>query len=944
MGMQDSHSQTARITDLRFEHQRDAFGIGTARPRLSWKVETSVQGWRQAAYALELFDGDALRAETGRVDSCESVLVDWPFAPLAARQRATVRVRVWGEDGEESAWSEPATVEVGLLSPEDWSARFITPDWDEDTSRPQPAPYLRHEFTLRGAVKSARLYSTAQGVYTAELNGAAVSEDVMTPGWSSYNYRLRYQTYDVTPLLREGRNAMGAILGDGWYRGRLGYHGGRRNIYGDRLALLIQLEVEYVDGTTERIVSDGTWRAATGPIRAGDIYDGEIHDARLEFPGWSSPGFDDSGWSGVRLIERNLATLVAPPGPPVRRTELVAPVSVTTSPSGRTILDFGQNLVGRLRLTVQGPAGTAITLRHAEVLEDGELCTRPLRHADATDQYILRGEGVETWEPLFTFHGFRYAEVSGWPGALDQAAIRAVVIHSDLERTGWFECSDPLVNRLHENVIWSMRGNFLDVPTDCPQRDERVGWTGDIQVFAPTATFLYNVAGFLESWLADVAAEQKAADGIVPFFVPTVIEAPATPSAAWGDAAVIVPWVLYQRYGDKQILATQFGSMRAWVEVVTAAASPERLWDQGLQFGDWLDPKAPPDYPGDARTAAYVVATAYFARSADLLAQAAAVIGRTQESAHYAALAAEVREAFGRHYVTPAGKVVSDAATGYALALQFALLPSEEQRRAAGKRLAELVRGSGYHISTGFVGTPLVCDALCDAGEYEAAYRLLMQRTCPSWLYPVTMGATTIWERWDSMLPNGDINPGEMTSFNHYALGAVADWLHRTVAGLAPAEPGYRRIEIRPVPGGGLTYARARHVTPYGEAASSWRIESGTITVEVEVPASTSALVYLPGKDEAAVEVGSGRYTWSYPYEMPAEVRPTLTIDSTLGELIDDAAAYEAVMNVITEYNREFAHRIDGQTSLPLRHAIGQNPNAHVLEERVQRVLEKFAG
>ncbi len=761
------------IADVRFEHRRDALGIGAARPRLSWTVANAPDEWRQAGYAIESFAADGQpREQTGRVDSDESVLVDWPFAPLASRERLTLRVRVWGADGRPSAWSAPAPVEAGLLAPGDWTARFVTPDWEEDTSKAQPGPLLRHEFKVRAGVTQARLYVTALGVYEAQLNGATVGDHVLAPGWTSYTHRLRYQTFDVTEMLREGANTLGAMLGDGWYRGRLSFGGGRRNIYGDRLALLAQLEVSYADGSSERVVTDETWHAARGPIQASDIYDGESYDARLERPGWAAPGYDDNDWAGVRPVERDLATLFAPSGPPVRRIEQIGPVAISTSPSGRTIVDFGQNLVGWLRLKVQGPAGQMISLRHAEVLEGGELSIRPLRSALATDHYTLRGGGVEIWEPRFTFHGFRYAEVEGWPGALEAGDIQAVVVHSDMERTGWFECSDPLINQLHQNIVWGMRGNFLDVPTDCPQRDERLGWTGDIQVFSPSACFLYDSAGFLQSWLADLAADQDEA-GIVPFVIPNVISGPLTPATAWGDAAVIVPWVLYQRYGDKNILAQQFDSMRAWVDQIAGRAGASRLWNTGFQFGDWLDPNAPPDRPADARTSPYVVATAYFARSADLLGQTAGVLGRAEEQARYSALAAEVRAAFNREYVTPNGRVISDATTGYALAIEFALLNSAEQRRYAGARLAALVRESGYRISTGFVGTPLICDALCHVGAYETAFRLLTQRECPSWLYPVTMGATTIWERWDSLLPDGSVNPGEMTSFNHYALGAV---------------------------------------------------------------------------------------------------------------------------------------------------------------------------
>lgn len=928
----------AAIVDLRVEHRLDALGIGTSQPRLSWVIQTSATDWRQASYEIEAYGPDgALRDHTYQVESDQSVLVAWPFAPLQSRERLSVRVRVWDGDGQVSTWSELTMVEAGLLRPDDWIARFVSPDWDEDTSKPQPAPLLRSEFDVRAGVKKARLYMTALGVYEAEINGVSVGDQVLTPGWTSYSHRLRYQTFDVTAMLREGRNALGAILGDGWYRGRLGFGGGRRNIYGERLALLAQIEITYTDGTTERIATDEEWRATTGPISASDIYDGETYDARLEPSDWSQPDYDDGDWAGVRLIERDLATLVAPTGAPVRRTELIAPIAITTSPSGRTLVDFGQNLVGRLRISVQGAAGQTITMRHAEVLEHGELGTRPLRRVEATDRYTLRGDGREIWEPRFTFHGFRYAEVDGWPGVLHPDDIRAVVCHSDMERRGWFECSDPLINRLHENIVWSMRGNFLDVPTDCPQRDERLGWTGDIQVFAPTASFLYDCAGFLQSWLADLAAEQASADGVVPFVVPNVLPGMPVPAAAWGDAAVVVPWVLYQRYGDVGILQAQFASMRAWVDLLARIAGERQLWDRGFQFGDWLDPAAPPEKPAAARTSPQIVASAYFARSAELVAQAAEVLGRAEDEAHYRALAVRVRAAFAREYITPAGRLLSDATTAYALAIEFGLLSNEEQRRNAGARLAALVRESQHRISTGFVGTPLICDALCSVGEYDTAFHLLLQRENPSWLYPVTMGATTIWERWDSMLPDGSINPGEMTSFNHYALGAVADWLHRTVGGLAAAAPGYRRLSIRPLPRGGLTSASARHRTPYGMAACTWELADGQMALEVVVPPNTMASVTLPGSDGVPIEVGAGTHRWAYAYHKPDTVRSPLSLDSTLGEIIGEPNAWVAVRATIARHLPGLAEQIaagsgiSGNSDMTLRQIMSMRSNADAL-------------
>ncbi len=848
-----------KVSRLQVEQRRDTLGIGVAAPRLSWQVETSTPNWHQLAYELEC------RGQTVRMETDQSVLVAWPFAPLTSRERVAVRVRVWGVDQSESAWSEPLTLETGLLRAADWSARFITPAWDEDPYTPQPSPYLRREFKVRSGVTCARLYITAHGLYEAELNGHVIGDQIFTPGFTVYSHHLRYQTFDVTASVREGRNALGAILGDGWYRGRYGFYNARRCLYGERLALLAQLEITYDDGTVERIVTDEAWRAATGPIVCSELYDGETYDARLELGAWSQSGYDDHDWKSVRCEDADLSTLIAPVGPPVRRVEERQPIAITKSPSGRTVIDFGQNLVGWLRLRVQGSAGQTITLRHAEVLENGELATRPLRLAKATDRYTLRGGDVETWEPRFTYHGFRYAEVDGWPGEMQLDQICAVVCHTDLERTGWFECSDPLLNRLHDNIVWSMRGNFFDIPTDCPQRDERKGWTGDIQVFAPTATFLYDAAGFLQAWLAELTVEQQMGNGIVPFFVPFAPRGKITPAAAWGDAAVIVPWVLYQRCGDVGLLAAQFDSMCAWVEAIADRAGDSRLWDTGFQFGDWLDPAAPPNKPDAARTPACVVATAYFAHSAEITGRAAGILDRRAAQTRYLKLAHEIRAAFNAEYVTPNGRLLGDSATAYALALEFDLLPTAAQRQRAGQRLAELVRESEYHISTGFVGTPLICDALCHAGEFDTAFRLLTEQTCPSWLYPVTMGATTIWERWDSLLPDGSLNPGEMTSFNHYALGAVADWMQRTIGGLSSIAPGYQRLEIHPQIGAGLTHARSRHLTPYGLAECAWKIADDAIDLAVTIPPNATAVVSLPDRSAPPLEIGSGTWHWTIP-------------------------------------------------------------------------------
>ncbi|WP_375425619.1 family 78 glycoside hydrolase catalytic domain [uncultured Friedmanniella sp.] len=750
----------------------------------------------------------------------------------------------------------------------DWSAALICPDEDFDG-----APLLRRELIIaegHGDVASAVLHATACGVFEARLNGVPVSDDVLSPGWSSYEWRLRYRSYDVADLLPTAGEpvVLGLALGNGWFRGRLGWGGGRA-YYGSELGALAQLEVTFADGYVQRLVTDPSWSAGPSAVTANDLYDGESIDARRRQDGWLQPGFAGDGWTGVHVAELDLAKLTPYIGPPVRRHSEIAPVRIWTSPAGRTLVDYGQNLVGWVRAAVTGPAGTEVTVRHAEVLEHDELGVRPLRSAAATDRFVLSG-GEDVLEPTFTFHGFRYVEVEGWPGDLAPEALTAVVVSSDLQRIGEFACSSDLLNQLHANAVWGTRGNFLDVPTDCPQRDERLGWTGDIAAFAPSAAYLFDVEAFLRDWLRDLAAEQAAADGMVAFVVPDVlkyIEAPAgfpdpDSTAVWSDASVWVPWALYRAYGDPQVLADAFDSMSAHVRRVESLLSPTGLWDTGFQFGDWLDPNAPPDQPFLAKADTGVVATACLYRSASLVAESAEILGR-DEVAAFRQLAERTRVAFVEHYVDGDGRIASDAVTVYALAIAFGLLDEQGQQRA-GKRLAELVVEGGHHIQTGFAGTPFVTDALTVTGHLDDAYRLLLQTECPSWLYPVTMGATTVWERWDSMLPDGTINPGEMTSFNHYALGAVVDWMHRTVAGLAPLEAGYASVLVAPQPGGGLTWARASLQTRHGRVAVSWSLAAdGDLDLELDVPAGVRAVVRLPGVPER--ELGGGQHRLSAP-------------------------------------------------------------------------------
>ena len=842
-------------THVRFEHRpagEPALGLGTATPRLSWRVDGAPDGFVQAHAEAEVTRtpwGGPASTDVVTLAGDAQVLVDWPVAPLAARERAEVRVRVTGADGAASEWSAPAVVEAGLLEVADWGeARFVSPSTLGAIGAPAPA--LVAALEVPGGVRDARLHITAHGWYEVHLNGARVGEDYFGPGWTAYEKRLRTYTYDVTALLRSGANDVAILLGEGWWRSPITWTM-IRGLYGDRLAALARLEVVTDAGEQLVLATDGTWRAAETNIDENTLYGGESVDLRRPVVGEASDGVD--------VLDASLEVLVAAEGPAVRVTDVLGAQRVWRSPSGALLVDFGQNVVGFTRLRVRGlAAGAKVVVRHAEVLEHDELGVRPLRNAKATDTYVVAGPDAAVLEPRFTFHGFRYAEVSGVDD-LDAGDIDAVVTGSALTRTGWFECSEPLVNQLHSNVVWGMKGNFVDVPTDCPQRDERLGWTGDIQVFSPSALFLHDAVGFLGNWAADLAAEQ-ASDGTVPIVVPNALRdgMGAMPAAAWGDAATVVPWNVYALSGDVEVLRRQVGSMKAWVDKVDSIATGD-LWLGGFQFGDWLDPDAAPDNPADAKADPDIVASACFYHSADLTARACAVLGDEAGAVKYRRLAEAIKAAFQRAFVTPAGRMLSDSATVYAQAIVWGLL-SEEQTAFAGARLADLARLASFRVSTGFVGTPLICDALSLTGHTDVAYGLLLERGCPSWLYPVTMGATTIWERWDSMLPDGTINPGEMTSFNHYALGAVADWMHRVVAGLA-FDPLTRVITVAPEPGGTLTHARARLETPYGSAESSWRREGSSVVVDAVVPAGLTGHVVLP--DGQTFAVASGRHSWT---------------------------------------------------------------------------------
>jgi alpha-L-rhamnosidase len=903
-------------------------------PRLSWQLREAPPNYVQQAYEVELKRnpwGTETATESYEVTSQDQVLVPWPAEPLRSQERAEVRVRVRG-DGAWSAWSEPAAVEAGLLHPEDWTARWVAPR--EIGALGKPAPSVGVVFDVPGGVARARLHLSAHGWYEARLNNAKVTDDYFGPGWTVYQSRIRYYSYDVTMHLHTGTNHLDILLGNGWWRGHLSWARSTA-VYGDRLAALVQLEIQTFDGQLVTVNTDNSWTARPTHVLSDDMYDGQTTDLRKPLLG-DPP-------SPVDVLDDTLENLVAAESEPVRVVDILPGQKVWRSPCGKLLVDFGQNVVGFARIRPRGlQNGQQIVVRHAEVLENEELGVRPLRSAKAVDTYYASGSGEDALEPRFTFHGFRYVQVDGVDD-LPVEDVEALVLSSDLERTGWFECSDDLVNQLHRNVFWGMRGNFVDIPTDCPQRDERLGWTGDIQVFSPTALYLEDAAGFLSSWLADLAAEQHE-DGTVPMIVPDPVRK-VFPGAAWGDAATVIPWNIYLATGDAEVLRRQLPSMTAWVDKITSVAT-DHLWLGGFQFGDWLDPDAPPDRPGQAKADPDVVATACYYRSADLVAKAATVVGELELAGRYADLAEDVRRAYLRRFVTEDGRILSDSSTVYAQAICWEML-GPEQRRLAGDRLAELARNAAFRISTGFVGTPLVTEALSLTGHTEIAYRLLLERGCPSWLYPVTMGATTIWERWDSMLPDGTINPGEMTSFNHYALGAVADWLHRRVGGLRIDDPGYHRILLAPEPGEAIRWAHTRHNTPFGEASVSWSVQGETLTVKATVPVGTTATVRLPGYEDASV--GHGEHHWETRLP-PSPDRPITTIR----DVIDNPQLWEQVCAAVAEADvrldaKGTAERLSRLFDSPadqLAEAItfhGMLPGGEALKPRIARILAMAA-
>lgn len=896
----EAPARPAVVTTLRAELRDDAPWVSTGTPRLSWTV-TADDAWTQAW--VEISSGGDLT----RIESADSVLVAWPFAPLSAGERRMVRVRVGSTDGDETPWSEELAVHAAFV--DSWIARPVGLDEPDAAARPA---LLRTRFTVDRPVRRAVLHHSALGAAEMLVNGTVSDDGILSPGWTSYELRRVHESADVTALLREGENVLAARVAGAWFTEE--YHVLTRpaRFHGEQPLLDAQLHLEYADGTTGIVATGDGWRAIADPeTTASGIYAGEDVDARGRIDGWDAPGFDDSAWPAAAAAEGAWPTPEARVSPPVRRIESLPVRTVLSSASDSPILDFGQNLVGRLRIRVRGERGDRVTLRHAEVLEEGELAIRPLRLAAATDSYTLAGDGEEVWEPRFTFHGFRYAQLDGWPGDFDPADVEAVVLHTDMRRTGFFTSSDPLLNRFHENVVQTMRGNYLAVPMDCPQRDERLGWTGDTQLFAPAAAFLFDTEAFFVSWLRDLALEQRQNGGVVPLFAPNVVPgfAGRGPIAGWGDAIAILPRVLADAHGDEALLDELYPAMRAWVEVVQRALDEDGLWTAGRQLGDWLDPNAPPNAPARGRTDTEIVATAYAVKTARLVSSIAAGLGHDDDAARFAGAAERSRRAYVDTYVSPNGRMMCDTQTAYAVTIAFDLV-EEPLRTRIGERLAQVVRRDGFHIATGLIGTSVIAQALEATGHADAAERLLLQTESPSWLFPVTVGATTVWERWDGLRPDGTLNPGAMVSFNHVALGSVADWLHTGVAGLSPAAPGYRRVRIAPTVLRGIDHARAVKETPYGEAASGWERVADGIRVTATIPPNATGEVELP--DGRRLQVRSGAHEW-LTEDLPPKPRRPLTLDSSMADLADDAEAYHAFHAVLeASPNRFLARSVRG--------------------------------
>lgn len=873
-----------RVTGLRCEYLVDPRGIDETAPRLSWRIESARRGARQVTYRVLvastpelLAAGRGDRWDSGPVDTDRTTHVGYAGAPLRSRAVCHWQVQVSDEQGA-TAFSEPASWSMGLLRPADWQARWITAGpavWRRDPAAPRSTPtrsgaplWFRREFTVPGVVRRATVYASAHGLFELSVGGRRVGSDAFAPEWTDYDRRIHYRTYDVTTQVRPGRNVLGAVLGDGWWSGFVGWQETRGRYGSLENSLLVQLEVELASGRRLTIASNRGWRVRTGPIRSSDFMMGEVYDARRELSAWDKPAGRRrlTGWSPAREATTPRVPLVAQRSPAVRVTGLIDPVAVTEPRPGQRVYDLGQNFAGWVRLQVRGRAGTRVTLRHGERLNpDGTLYTANLRNARATDVYVLKGRGEEVWEPRFTFHGFQYVELTAEPAPPRAVAVRGCVVHSATPPAGHFECSHAGVNRLWRNGLWSQRSNFLSVPTDCPQRDERLGWTGDAQVFLRTATYNMDVAAFFTKWMIDVEDAQTP-EGIFPDTAPRLREDRnfigldgLGGAAGWADAGIVVPWTVWQVYGDDRIVRRHWPAMVAWLDYLERT-NPDgiRRHELGNNYGDWLCIPSDTSFRTQSPMKT-LLATACWADNAAKMATMAAALGRKAEAQRFRTLFQRVRRAFQKEYLRRDGRLTVGTQTAYLLALAVDLLPAAARRRAAAHLVAD-IRRLGGHLSTGFIGIRHLNPELTLAGRADVAYRLLVQRDYPSWLYPVRHGATTIWERWNGWTEEDGFFDPTMNSFNHYSLGSVGEWLFRHVAGieLDPRVPGFQRFVLQPYPGAELSFARAEYETMHGRIASEWRRRGRTLRWTIRIPANTSATVFIPSERGTAV-AESGR-------------------------------------------------------------------------------------
>jgi alpha-L-rhamnosidase len=849
--------------ELRSQYPAKQIGLPGGTLELSWKVFGASTGESQTAYEVQsALDADfTVELKSDQVKSSNSQFVKAPHAPNLSREISFHRVRIETQSGW-SEWSEPLVHETGLLI----GSELIGAAIGDESKATEVPPLLRTTFTVSKPVAKARLYATAHGTYDVMINGAKAGDYILAPGWTPYQHRLLVDTHDVTNHLVEGENAFGVLLTDGWYRGKMSFFNMIDN-YGEHTSFLGQIEIDYEDGSREIIASDSNWKTATGGVRFASIYDGTTMDMTMAQPAWCKPGFDDSAWKPVTVRSLDKALLEPLSAPPVRvKAEL--PMNLRQE-ADRVNLDGAQNISGWVRLTVDGKRGDKVVVRHAEILlPDKSLHTAPLRAAKATETYVLGKDGVQDLEPKHTFHGFQFADV-----VTEAKVVKAVAIAitTDSKDRAIFESSHKLLNKLHSNVLWSLRDNFVSIPTDCPQRDERLGWTGDAQAFIYAANTLVDDNAFFRSWLQDLATEQHES-GKVPMVIPDILEMqhaklpngapyPDDGVAGWGDAAVVIPWAQYQSFGDLEILSSQLESMRAWVDFFSAKRIDDVFPDGVMQLGDWLDPDAPEDKPFLSKVSPRFVASSYIASSARIMAKVEALVGSKENVAKYNKLAADVAKATWDLLGDEARKTT----TGCSLALEFQICP-DDQREAVAAELAELVRKDNGAISTGFLGTPVIMDAMSQNGHFEEAYSMLLRTEIRSWLYPITVGATTIWERWEAIQPDGTPATGgteghaegsepSMISFNHYAYGAVIDWVYRNVVGLNSLAPGYEQVSIAPRPTKSIEWAKGSIDTGYGEYGINWKLDGSKLHAKVTVPFGVQAKLNLPVSDASTILV-----------------------------------------------------------------------------------------